>query len=199
MKKIVILIAVCAVAIAGYAAAGPFWTIHRIKSAIESQDPEKLARLVDFPALRSSLKEQLTARVAKEAASGSRAVPFAGLAAGFSARLAEGLVDSVVTPAGITVLIGSLLRQTGAEGRPEPGPSRGVAKPLPGPDPGEAKAPEGSVAPELELFSNARYAYDGLSRFSVWVKEDRDLEIRFVLIREGLSWKLAEVILPAGF
>jgi hypothetical protein len=199
MKKIIGFIVLCALVIAGYAAAGPFLTIYQIKSAIERQDEEKLARLVDFPALRASLKGQLAALAAKEAAAGSKDSPLASLAAGFSARLAEGLVDSLVTPAGITSLIGGLRPETAPGNRQGPGPSPDAPKPPPGMDPGGARPPEEPTGPQPELFPNARYTYDGLSRFSVWVKEDRCREIRFVLIRGGLSWRLEQIVLPAGF
>ena len=45
-------------------------------------------------------------------------------------------------------------------------------------------------------FQHARYRYDSLSRFSVWVPSDNGQETRFVLQRDGLSWKLVNVILP---
>jgi hypothetical protein len=191
MKKIVIIAAFCAVVVAGYIAAGPFITIHQIKSAIERQDQEQLARLVDFPALRANLKEQLAALVVKEAASGRKNDLFASLAAGFSARLAEGLVEAVVTPAGVASLIGGLM--------PEAAPSPNLPKPSPGSDPGVSGPPKEPAGQKLDPFPNARYTCDGLSRFSVWVKEDRGREIRFVLVRDGLAWRLKQIVIPAGF
>ncbi len=206
MKKIIGIGLLIVFAVVGYAAAGPFLTLYQIASAVERQDSDKLARYVDFPALRASLKAQLGALVAKEAAARMKDSPFASLAAGLATNLAEGLVDSVVTPGGVAGLMSGIM----------PEPVRDVQKTLPqtpatpkdsgavpeGPKGGTLRDgqghPQGAAGWLPEPLKNARFTYDSPSRFSVWVRDDRDREIRLVLIRGGLSWKLGRVVLPLG-
>lgn len=56
--------------------------------------------------------------------------------------------------------------------------------------------PQESSGQKLEPFKNAHYTYDSPSKFTVWVRDDKGAEIRFVLLREGLSWKLRNIIVP---
>jgi hypothetical protein len=44
----------------GYVAAGPYWLMYRLRSAIQDRDAEAIAQYVDFPKLRQSLKGELT-------------------------------------------------------------------------------------------------------------------------------------------
>ena len=46
------------------------------------------------------------------------------------------------------------------------------------------------------LFKNARFSYDSMSKFSIWVPNDKGEEARFVLKREGFSWKLVNLVIP---
>jgi len=174
MKKIIGFVVLFAIAIAGYAAAGPFITLHQIKSGVEKQDSEKLSEHIDFATLRTNLKEQLNALVMKQATSELKDNPFAALAMGFASKLVEGMVDSFVTPSGLANLM---------EGKK---PQRGQ----------ESEQPAGSSTQKREPFKDARYTYDSSSKFSVWVKDENGEEIRFVLARDGLSWKLSNIIVP---
>ena len=175
MKKIITLVVLFAIAVVGYITAGPFITLHQIKSGVEQQDAEKLSKLIDFPTLRSNLKEQLNAFVMKEAMSELKDNPFTALTMGFASKLVEGMVDSFATPSGLACLM---------EGKKQK-QSQG----------GELKQKE-SVEQKFKPFKNARYTYDSSSKFSAWVKDDKGDEIRFVLTRNGLSWKLSNIIIP---
>jgi hypothetical protein len=99
-----------------------------------------------------------------------------------ASKFAESLVESVesaVTPAGLANLM---------EGK----------KPLAStPVPTAVTNIKASAKTELlEPFKNARYTYDSFERFSVWVKDEKGEEIRFVLTRNGFSWKLTNIIIP---
>ena len=93
---------------------------------------------------------------------------------GFASKLVEDMVDTFVTPSGLANLL---------EGK----------KPLQ--SEGSEQSP-GSGTPRLEPFKNARYTYDSTSKFSLWVKDGNGGEIRFVLTRDGLAWKLSNIVLP---
>jgi hypothetical protein len=47
-------------------------------------------------------------------------------------------------------------------------------------------------------FASARIDRESLDRFSAWVPAEDGGEIRFVFRREGFSWKLTDIILPAS-
>jgi hypothetical protein len=174
MKKIASVVILFGIVIVGYVTAGPFITIYQIKSGVEDQDAEKLSDHIDFTTLRTNLKQQINVLIAGETASGSHDNPFAALAIGVASKLADGVVDTFVTPSGLANLM---------EGK----------KPL---QSGGFEPSAGSGTVRHEPFKNARYTYDSTSKFSVWVKDGNGGEIRFVLTRDGLAWKLSNIVVP---
>lgn len=67
MKKILIVIAVLVVlALAGYVVS-PFFYTSSLKNAFLAGDSNKLADLIDFPALRDSLKEEIATILSQQA------------------------------------------------------------------------------------------------------------------------------------
>ena len=177
MNKPAVLVGLVIVALVGYAAVGPLITIYQIKSAVEQQDSEKLSEYVDFPTLRTNLKEQLNSELMKKAATDWKDKPFRALGLALSPKLVESIVDSFVTPSGISNLMAGKKPQQPVK---------------------EQQAQESSGRQRWEQFKNSRYTYDSSSKFSVWVKDDKGEEIRFVLTRDGLSWKLSNIIIT-GF
>ena len=178
MRMRVAALTLLAVAVCGYTAAGPLITLHGMKVGIRERDSEKLSEYIDFLTLRMNLKEQVNAVVMKEAATQMKENPFAALGIAVASKVAESLVESAVTPAGLANLM---------EGK----------KPL---APTAAPSAATDIAPSAktgqgEPFKSARYTYDSTERFSVWVKDDKGEEIRFVLTRNWLSWKLTNIIL----
>jgi hypothetical protein len=80
----------------------PHLTLIRLQKAAESGDAVALERMVDFPALRTSLKENVRSGVSRRISrDGGAAAVIGGLVAGV---LADPLVDAAVTPAGIAAL-----------------------------------------------------------------------------------------------
>ncbi len=177
--KIANWIAAVTVATVGYAAAGPFITINHIKDGVEARDANKLEKHIDFPVLRENVKLQLQSYLSKEKAVDEESL-LGSLARGFMSQMADGMVESFVTPTGLAGLM---------EGqRPDQQPSKET------PSSGGAVSAN-SGDDEKTLFKNARYTYDSLRKFSAWVKDEQGDEIRFVLTREGLSWKLSNITL----
>jgi hypothetical protein len=170
MIKILVFIALLIVAVGGYIAIGPFIAVHEIRTAIENQDSEKLAEYVDFPELRTNLKEQFDAYIMQRATTELKDNPFGVLGMALAGKMVEGMVDSFVTPAGLS-RIAAGRRSQGAEGSPQE---------------------------KAQPFKNARYTYDSTSKFSAWVPGEDGDEIRFAFARSGLSWKLTNIIVPLG-
>lgn len=179
MKKWIAVGLVFLVGIIGYVAAGPYLTISKIKTGIVERDSEILADNIEFSALRQSLKEQLNSVMITNMASEVKDNPFAALAAGFATKMVDGVVDAYITPTGLARIM---------EGKK---PNMKMVSGNPGMETGSL-----SNSNKDELFTNARYTYDSMSKFSIWVPNEKGEEARFVLKREGISWKLVNMIVP---
>lgn len=75
----------------------PVWTLRNMKAAAEANDAEALNAYIDYPALRESLKAELTARMIAEAQKEKSGLGAVGLA--FGSALVSPMVDGLVSPA----------------------------------------------------------------------------------------------------
>jgi Protein of unknown function (DUF2939) len=107
MKKVFIIIGVLLVlALAAYIAS-QFFFVSSLKSAFLSGDSDKLANLVDFAALRDSMKEQLANIITAQSkeSSDSKQSPFAALTAFVGPAFLNRAVDMYCTPDAIAAFI----------------------------------------------------------------------------------------------
>ncbi len=179
MKKWIVLVALVAAGLLAYVAAGPYLTIRAIGQAVQEEDARALARHVDFPALRTSLKAQVSDAIVREAGAEAQASVLGALGLTVATGLAGGMVDAMVTPLGMGALMeGHKLWNRGSGLAP---PSRG------------APAADGAAATPLKTADNA---YESPSRFTATVYDDRGRPVVFVLTRQGLRWKLSDIRLP---
>jgi hypothetical protein len=162
----------------------PFLAMQALKGAARSHDPVRLERIVDFPAVRDSLKSQFNAAFAGRLQSDPalRNNPFAGFAMLIAPVIVERAVDSLVTPDGIAAMVES--------GTP---PKAGPAAPK--------AAPSASAPPAARREERARlsYAYEDLDTFKVTSasRTDPDARVDFVFRRSGLvRWRLTRIGLP---
>jgi hypothetical protein len=147
--------------------------LHALRSGLVDQDSEVLAENIDFPVLRQNLKEQFNTQMMDNAATGLKGNPLNVLAMGVATQMVDKFVDSLVTPERLAQMI---------EGK-----KRLQNTPV---------SQEERTARKQKLFKNARTTYDSFSRFSVWVPNDHGGEVRLILARDGLSWKLVNLIAP---
>lgn len=164
----------------GYVALGPFIALHEIKIGLQEQDSEKLEAYIDFPKLRENLKKQLNAAVIRNAAADLKDNPFAAIGMTIASKLVDGVIDSFVTPSGLANL---------AAGRTVTA----------GQDMNQKSPTEVPVRVHARrLFEDARYSYDSLNTFSVLVNGQDADQVKFVLTREGILWKLTNIIIPTA-
>lgn len=100
MKKWLIVVALLVVlALAAYVVS-PFFYVSSLKGAFLAGDSSKLANLVDFPALRDSLKEQVATILTQQTKenSNSNQSPFAALTAFVGPAFLNRAVDMYCTP-----------------------------------------------------------------------------------------------------
>ncbi len=180
MKKWIALFLVLLLAMAAYVGAGPYLTMHAIKSALQDQDAGALSKQVDFPALRASLKAQLLDAMVREAGEDVQANPFGSFALTMATGLVNGTVEAMVTPIGLAgVMEGRKIWSNTRDSFRRP-----------------ATDPQGAPLPPTEPLRDAHYRYESLSRFTATVEDESGKPIVFVLRRDGLQWKLADIRLP---
>jgi hypothetical protein len=175
MKKWLSLIVVALLALATYVAVGPYRTVHAIGDAIERQDAAALSKQVDFPALRSSLKAQLTDRIVREAGDDVQASALGTIGLSIAGGLVGSVVDTMVTPLGLGAIM---------EGRKVGKRFTDTFSPAPA-----------GTAPR-KPFQDAVYRYESASRFTASVATDQREPVVFVLTRQGLRWRLSDIRLP---
>jgi len=150
----------------------PFWAARQFKEAALSADVDRLDAAVDFPAVRESLKSQMTVALTAKMQNDPemKSNPFAGLGMMMMPAIIGKMVDSFVTPDGMSAMM-----------------KRGQVK---------GDATETTVNPDVEY----SYDYRSLDRFAVTVAapETKDGEApRFVFERRGLfSWKMIRMEIP---
>ena len=171
MNKTKIGIGAIIIIIAGYIFAAPYITVYQMKKAGENKNGESLSEYVEFPTLRQNLKDQINAMFMKEMGKEVKDSPFSALGAVFGGMMAEKMVDVYVTPAGIT----ELMSGEKLSSEPEVGSS--------------------DSEPPSEPFANASMSYESFNKFSVTIKDKKSSgEVKFILRRRGIGWKLTEII-----
>ncbi len=152
----------------------PVLAARGLVSAAKAGDEAKLERLVDFPAFRESLKDELNARLRAEMRADLRALDsaLAGLGMLLAPSLIGGAVDALVTPSAVA----SMVRTADA-----PDPTDRAAADAPRGDGGDLRQ---------------SYGYRGLNVFAVTLSDPESPEQRLVLLMERrnlFAWRLAGV------
>ncbi len=169
--------------------ASPYYAFWRFTTALRARDAAALEELVDFQALRKSMKQQLNARIAElRPKNPKRQKVFDALSNAFGSSALDSIVDQYLTPEGLAAFLANPKAASEiAAGRvPPPG-----GAPIAGP--GTDAAPEtgvsrGLLGPEID-WSRVRYAFfTGPRDFLVDVDGTK---LRFRL--RGLRWKLRGV------
>lgn len=147
----------------------PYLAYRKLTRAADRGDVEALNEVVDFPALRTSFKDNLRTAVAREI-SADADNPFAAMGGALAGMLTSRVVDAAVTPAGIAALTRG--------NDPTDGGTRGK-------DDGERE--NSNVEREKR--------YEGLNRFAVRYMDRASGGEQFALIlrRDGLGWKLTGI------
>lgn len=163
-----------------YFVASPYITVYQMQKAAEQHDAPALSAYIDFPRVRQSMKDQLNGEVADKLGGDVQDNPFAALGSALAGVVVDKMVDVYVTPSAIEHLMAGEKPKSaqGDEGQPVPTNTDTHPK--------EKRKP----------WADASMSYESLNRFAVNVKVEGGASSKFVLHREGLGWKLAEITLP---
>ena len=104
--KVVVALLVVAVTV-GYVA-WPYLALRRFYNALQVGDADAISEAIDFPSFRESMKDELNVMMLREMDTDEMADnPFAGLAMVALPALVQQMVDSYITPSGITEFFSS--------------------------------------------------------------------------------------------
>ncbi|RQS15498.1 DUF2939 domain-containing protein [Burkholderia sp. Bp9002] len=146
LKPILITaLAVAVVATVGYAYASPYVALGRLKSAIDARDAQAISAYVDFPALRISLKQQVTGELMRRIDARREDNPLAAIGALIGSALIGPLVDAYATPEGVAAVMSGLPPRGNPGERPPEWPAQAPGQPS-GNTPGNAPVNPASVA-----------------------------------------------------
>lgn len=157
----------------------PILTVNSLVAAARAGDEAALEQLVDFPAFRDSLKDELTTRLMTEARADPdvRDSALGGLGMMLAPMLVSGAVDALVNAPTIAAMVRT------AE-TPDPTDTTGATTPEP-------------ESEDRDIRQS--YAYRDLNTFVLGLTDpDRpDEKLKLLLKRQGLfGWKLAGIDLP---
>jgi hypothetical protein len=159
-----------AVAIAsGGAYYAPYLTINNLKNATENQNVDALAKEINFPELRVSIKESVKAQVLRHIAGSKNGIASAPkMTPELVEKMVSPMVDKIITPEGLDQIIHNK---------------------VPG-----AKIDLANLEKDIAK-SNIKMGYESLDRFVVHItdKVDQSKDVSLVLKRDGLAWKLAGI------
>jgi hypothetical protein len=177
--------AVLAALALAWCAAQPLYAFQALADAGRAGDRDRLAALVDFPAVRADLEAQLDARLAGALAKdrGLAEGPFGRLGALLAPQVVDRVVEAAVTPEGVAAIVRS--------GRaPLSDLTRGKTALPPPPDTAPPATDETARRPRT------RFAYTGPNTFEATTFSRDGAALGWVMARRGLGWKLVGIQLP---
>lgn len=194
---IVTLIVIVVIAVLGFGYASPYIALNNLKRAADARDAQTVNEYVDFPALRESLKQQVTGLLTRRLDAHGNGNPFAAIGAMIGVALIGPLVDAYATPDGVAALL------NGMPPRGNPGERPPVPPAAPAPSPsvagstanGTANSESNATPPQPPQPPQTTAGYRGLNEFVVTYQHGAgDARYSAILQREGLfTWKLAAV------
>jgi Protein of unknown function (DUF2939) len=182
---IITLIVIVVIAALGFAYASPYIALRNLKRAADARDVETVNQYVDFPALRDSLKQQITGMLSRRLDADNNN-KMATIGAMIGVTLIGPLVDSYATPDGVAALLNGMPPR-GDPGEHPPAPADANNPPA------TADAANGGTAPPAERQTTA--GYRGINEFVVTYRRGTaDANYAAIFQREGLfTWKLTAI------
>ncbi|WP_225031831.1 DUF2939 domain-containing protein [Paraburkholderia sp. XV] len=190
---LIALIAIVVVAALGYAYASPYIALDRLKRAADSRDVETVNAYVDYPALRDSLKLQVTGLLTRRLDVQHNGNPLAAIGAMIGVALIGPLVDAYATPDGVAALLNGMPPRGEPGERPPPPPAAQTDNPPQTPPPASGQANANSKTPPQPPQTTA--GYRGVNEFVVSYQHGvGDTRYAAIFRRQGLfTWKLSAV------
>lgn len=160
--------------ICGYLYATPYLALNSIKEAALTGDSDTVSKYIDYPSVRQSFKDQMNAVMAKELMKQDND-GFAALGAMLASTMVDKMIDGFVTPEGMTLMLqGKDLKQSVSGGENE-----------------SAEHKQEEHQPDYET------SYTSFNDFQVVIKDpNKSKEVKVLMVRDGLSWKINKIVVP---
>lgn len=101
MKKLIALIVFVAAIVGGYYFVSPWLAMNNLREAALSADSEALDDVVDFAAVRASMKDRVQTRIDDETGGGL----LGQIGSVIADKLADGAIDLAVSPKGLSTIL----------------------------------------------------------------------------------------------
>jgi hypothetical protein len=191
-------VALIVVVLAVFAYASPYLVLSRLRDAVQARDANMINHYVDYPALRVSLKQQVTQMLSQRMDSEKLQHPLAALGALVGMAFVNPLVDAYATPDGVAALL------KGMPPRGEPGeapPSVANEQPEQAPGaPSQAEPSSSQPSASASAQANAPQAkanagYRDMNTFAVtYARGATGTPYSVIFHRRGwFSWKIDAV------
>src|SRR5262249_14926238 len=105
LENLILIVLVAGAVVAAWMYFQPYLVVSHIKRSLNQGDADALSRDIDFPTLRSNLKDQLNYLVTTQAMTGTKDNPFSALGAMIGGSLVNNVIDAYVTPYGLSQLL----------------------------------------------------------------------------------------------
>lgn len=145
--SIAVGLALIVVVLAVFAYASPYLVLSRMRDAVQARDTDMLNRYVDYPALRASLKQQVTQMLSQRVDSQKLQHPLAALGALVGMAFVGPLVDAYATPDGVAALLKGMPPR-GEPGETPPSVANEQSEPAPQPQATPSPSASASAAPD---------------------------------------------------
>ena len=196
MRRIAIGVCALLLVLIGIYLGGPFYSLWRLVQAARAHDVKVVAQMVDFPAVRASLKPQLSAALQAQL---ERQKPkptnlLEQIGAAIAPVFVGNAVASVITPDGVAIM----LRTARA-----PTPTSALVKATPTPEEagvGDPKLVDMGYNGVLFDWPHKRFFDFDLDQFhaSVISRSHPEYRVNLILLRHGvLDWKVEGLDIPA--
>lgn len=185
-----------------FAYASPYLVLSRLRDAVQARDARIIDQYVDYPALRASLKEQLTQMLSRRVETQKLQHPLAALGALVGMAFVNPLVDAYATPDGVAALLAGMPPR-GEPGEAPPSASDQQSDQVPSAQPPQ-EAPASSASSASEGAHPASRAkgnagYRDIDTFAVSYARGGDAPPYSVVFhrRGWFTWQLDAVELPS--
>ena len=194
-------VAVVVLALAVMAYASPYLVLSRLRDAAQARNSAMIDRYVDYPALRASLKEQVTLMLSRRIDREKLQHPFAALGALVGMAFVGPLVDAYATPDGVAALLKGMPPR-GQPGEAPPSASDEAAQqtpPSPAQEAPSSPTQQASAAQSVEPRAKATAGYRDMNTFAVTYTASAAGEPYSVIFhrRGWFSWQIDAVELNA--
>jgi hypothetical protein len=171
-KKTVIIATAVSTVIAAIVSGGayysPYLTFNNMKNATANRNADALSQEINFPSLRTSIKENITAQVLKQLSGAEASAGLPKITPAIVEKMVSSKVDKVVTPEGLEQL---------------------MLDKIPG-----TKIDLSHLEQDIAK-SDINMGYESFDRFVIHIidKANRTKDVSLILRRDGLAWKLAAI------